>query len=154
VALILTNVVIVSRLNDQCFITAFMWVFHYHLNQDPVLLPLEGTATFCLADRRSATSASSSCTRALASSRYFSCARLSRASCNPRYTTEPKRATGIMPGSRSEYHCAWADLPEVADWLYVRHRGLGLTDIVRCHVARSMIGRRDRLFGLQSVSGQ
>jgi hypothetical protein len=136
-----------------------------------VLLPPEGTTAFCLADRRSATSASSSCTRALASSRYFSCAKISLASCNPckektsakhvkgvreilltRYTAEPKRATGIMPGSRSEYHCAWADLPEAADWLYVRHRGLGLTDIVRCHVARSMIGRRDRPGGARCLN--
>jgi hypothetical protein len=155
--------------NDQCFVSAVIWVFHYHLNQDPVILPLEDTS-FCFADRRSATSASSSRTRALASSRYLSCARVSRVRCNPckdqkssaknakgvqgilltRHTAEPKRATGTMPGTRSEYHCAWADLPEVADWLYVRHRGL--TDIVRCHVARSM--GMGRLAGIRCLNNR
>jgi len=92
---------------------------HHHLNQEFVTLLVEDITLFRLA-RSCVTSASNSFTRALASSRYFSCAKFSRVSRKPRYTTEPRRATGIILGSRSEYHCACADLLEEANSVYVR----------------------------------
>lgn len=107
---------------------------HFHPNQldDPVFLSF-GATTFCLSARSSSTSASSSFTRALASSRYFSCAKSPRTRCKAyehtrsncrvqskqakrgrltRYTAEPRRATGTMPGNKSEYHCACGDFAE------------------------------------------
>lgn len=97
--------------------------------------------TFSTCDSRCLRCASSWATRSWASTSCFSCDSFARASCNPcgqtqrsdvwteqpdfdlhtKYTLDPSKATGIIPGIMSLYHSECFEFADVVCWvLYAR----------------------------------
>ena len=96
------------------------------------------TDTFSISDSRCLRRASSWETRSWASTTCFSCESFARASCKPcerdqwfvpwgnhhilrtKYTVDPSKTIGIIPGIISLHHSECFEFPDAAFWLYAR----------------------------------